>query len=174
MAKFNQINWFIPYGQNRNANIGLTEGIVKTGYEQSGQTKPGKLPVNLDEDIAKELLEMQSKNIDVNGLLREFLKERKEKLEKEKREFADKQTQERDARAIIGFPAKRHVPAYVRRIIYDEFGDKCSVDGCMKRAENLHHEKGFAKDQCHDPRYLKPLCRGHHELEHAEQLTHAV
>ena len=158
------------YGQNENANIGLTEGITKTELEHSGQAKPIMLPVNLDEDIAKELLEMQSKNIDVNGLLREFLRERKEKIEKEKQEAAEKQMQERDDRAIIGFPAKRYVPVEVRKIIHEEFGDKCSAAGCGKPAENLHHEKGFAKDQCHDPRYLKPMCKGHHELAHAENL----
>jgi len=173
VAKFNQINWFIPYGQNRNANIGLTEGIVKTGYEQSGQTKPGKLPVNLDEDIAKELLEMQSKNIDVNGLLREFLRERKETMEKDKREVAQKQMREASGRAIIGFPAKRYIPVEVRKIVREEFGDKCSMPGCGKSADNLHHEKGFAKDQCHNPLYLKPMCKGHHELAHTGDLIHA-
>jgi len=110
---------------------------------------------------------MQAKNIDVNVLLREFLRERKEKHEREKSEVVQKQTQEASDRAIIGYPAKRHVPAAIRKIVHEEFGDKCSRPGCEKSAENLHHEKGFAKDQCHDPRYLKPLCRGHHELAHA-------
>ena len=155
------------YGQTQNADIGLTEAIAKTEPEQGAQVKPGKLPVNLDEDIAKELLEMQAKNIDVNGLLRKFLKERKEKQEQEKQEVAQKQMQEASDRAMIGFPAKRYVPADVRRVVIAEFGDKCSMPGCMKPAGNLHHEKGFAKDQCHDPRFLRPLCRGHHELAHA-------
>jgi len=166
-------------GQNENAGLGLRGGFVKTGCEHGGpgqpkmrpeqraQEKPIKLPVNLDEDIAKELIEMQSKNIDVNGLLREFLRERKDKLEKEKVEIAAKQMKERDDRAIIGFPANRHVPLRVLRVIRAEFGERCSAPGCGRVAENLHHSKGFAEDQCHDPRYLKPLCRGHHELAHA-------
>jgi len=166
------------YGQNENADIWHAEAIAKTGYEQSGnstktgivhnaQMQPKKLPVNLDEDIAKELLEMHEKGIDVNGLLREFLREKKEKHERGKAEIAEKQMQERDDRAIIGYPAKRYVPVAVRRIVHEEFGDKCGVPGCEKSAENLHHERGFAKDRCHDPRYLKPLCKGHHELTHA-------
>jgi len=154
------------YGQTQNADIGLTEAIAKTGPEQGAQVKPKMLPVSLDEDIAKELLEMQAKNIDVNGLLREFLRERKEKHERGKEEVAQKQVQEASDRAEIGYPAKRYIPVEVRKIIHYEFGDKCSVAGCMKPAKNLHHEKGFARNRCHDPRYLKPLCKGHHELAH--------
>ena len=74
---------------------------------------------------------------------------------------------ERDDRAIIGMPANRYIPVEVRRVVIEEFGKICSMPGCDKPAENLHHENGFAIDQCHDPRFLKPLCRGHHELAHA-------
>jgi len=123
--------------------------------------------LELDEDVQKELLEMQKKGIDVNQLLREFLRDRKEKLEQEKSEVAEKQMHERDDRAIIGMPANRYIPVEVRKIIIKEFGNKCSATGCDKPAENLHHENGFAIDQSHDPRFLKPLCKGHHELAHA-------
>jgi len=155
------------YGQNENAGSGLTVEFVKTEVEQGGRAKPIKLPINLDEDIAKELQEMMDKGINVNELLREFLRGRKEKHERVKAEIAQKQTKERDDRAIIGYPSRRYVPAEVRRIVIAEFGNKCSMPECVRRADNLHHAKGFAKDQCHDPRYLKPLCRGHHELTHA-------
>jgi hypothetical protein len=151
-------------GQTQNAISGLAEGILKTGGGE--QAVPGKLPVILDEDVAKELLEMQSKNIDVNSLLREFLRNLKDKHEREKQQVAAKQERERDERALIGYPAKRYIPTEVKRILAEEFGDRCSAPGCGKPAENLHHEKGFMKDQCHDPRYLKPLCKGHHELVH--------
>jgi hypothetical protein len=142
------------------------EAIAKMGLEHCGQKKPRKLHVSLDEDIAEELLEMKGKGIDIDEELRQFLRGRKEKLESKKLEVAQRQKQEREDRAIIGFPAKRYVPVEVLRVISAEFGDRCCVHGCGKPAENLHHEKGFAKDNCHDPRYLKPLCRGHHELAH--------
>jgi hypothetical protein len=149
--------------QTQNVQSWLTEATSKT----EGQPKPEKLPVILDEDVANELMELQSKNMDVNALLREFLRQRKEHLEREKAVIAEKQEREHDERAQIGYPASRYVPAEVRQIIKEEFGDMCSVPGCNKPAENLHHEKGFAISQSHDPRYLKPLCRGHHELAHA-------
>ena len=155
---------FVKDYKRRNEKM---NGLDKPKSEQVslyGQTLGA---LKLDEDIEKELLELQLKNIDVNELLREFLRNRKEKMEKEKQEVAEKQEQARDDRAIIGFPAKRYVPAEVRKIVREEFGDKCFVAGCMKSAENLHHEKGFARGSCHDPRYLKPMCKGHHELAHA-------
>ena len=125
------------------------------------------LDLELDEDVKNDLIEMKKKGIDVNQVLRGFLRERKEKLEQEKSEIAKNQMREREDRAIIGMPANRYVPVEVRRIVINEFGRMCCMPGCTKPAENLHHEKGFAIDQCHDPRYIKPICRGHHELVHA-------
>ena len=125
------------------------------------------LDLELDEDVKNELIEMKKKGIDVNQILREFLRGRKEKLEQEKSEVVEKQMRERHDRAIIGMPANRYISVEVRRVVTLEFGNKCSMPGCSKPAENLHHEKGFAKDQCHDPRFLKPMCRGHHEIAHA-------
>jgi hypothetical protein len=130
------------------------------------QVQTLEMNLELDEDVKNELIEMKKKGIDINKILREFLRERKEKLEQEKSEAVKNQMRERDDRAIIGMPANRYVPVEVRRVVINEFGYRCSVSGCERRAENLHHEKGFAIDQSHDPRYLKPLCKGHHELAH--------
>jgi len=126
-----------------------------------------EIDLELDKDVKNELFEMKKKGINVNQILRDFLRDRKEKLEQEKAEVAKKQIQKRDDRAIIGMPANRYVPVEVRRIVVNEFGNRCCMPGCDKPAENLHHEKGFAIDQCHDPRFLRPLCKGHHELIHA-------
>lgn len=142
----------------------ISEGLHEPHNEQ---TSLHVQTFELAEDVEKELIEMQAKGIDVNELLRKFLCERKEKLEREKAEVVEQQMQERDDRAIIGHPAKRNIPVRVLRVIRAEFGDRCSALGCGKTAENIHHEKGFAIDSCHDPRYLKPLCKGHHELAHA-------
>jgi len=138
---------------------------VKNIQKNQNERSP-KFDLELDQDVKNELIEMKRKGIDVNQLLRELLRDRKEKMEKKKAEVVEKQICERDDRAIIGMPANRYVPMEVRRIVINEFGNKCSVHGCEKPAENLHHEKIFAIDQCHDPRFLKPLCRGHHELAH--------
>ena len=122
--------------------------------------------LQLDNDIQNELTEMQQKGIDVNELLRQFLQKRKTEIEEKKSEISKMQTQEREERAVIGMPAKRYIPATVRHILKAEFGTLCSAKGCTHKAENLHHEQGFAKTQHHDPKFIKPLCRAHHELAH--------
>jgi hypothetical protein len=154
------------------------EVFVKDFKNQNGLKEPKmgdaslhvrtlELDLKLDEDVKNELIEIKNKGIDVNKILREFLCERKEKLEQEKSEAVKNQMRERDHRAVIGMPANRYVPVEVRRIVIKEFGNRCCAPGCERPAENLHHEKGFAIDQSHDPRFLKPLCKGHHELAHA-------
>jgi len=143
-------------------------GLVEPKNEQNRMHVQTVEPdLELEEDVKKELIEMKNKGIDVNQVLREFLHQRKEKLEQQKSEVAEKQMRECYDRAIIGMPAKRYIPVEVRKIVIKEFGRRCCMPGCTKPAENLHHEKGFAKDQCHDPRFLKPLCKGHHEIAHA-------
>jgi len=159
---------FVKDFKNQNRPKASTKGEAKIGDASLHvQTVNSNLDLELDEDVKKELIEMKNKGMNINQILRGFLRERKEKLEQEKSKIAENQIQERDDRAIIGMPANRYIPVKVRRIVINEFGNKCSVQGCTKPAENLHHEKGFAKDQCHDPRYLKPMCKGHHELVHA-------
>ena len=145
------------------------DGLEKAKNEQNGMHVQTVEPdLVLDKDVKNELIEMKKKGIDINQILREFLHKRKEKLEQEKSEVVETQLRERDDRAIIGMPANRYVPVEVRRVVIKEFGTRCSVPGCEKLAENLHHVNGFAIDQSHDPRYLKPLCKGHHELAHAK------
>ncbi len=72
------------------------------------------------------------------------------------------------ASVSVNLPApSRHIPVKIRKILKLEFGSKCADSGCQNLSEHIHHEKPFAYYAEHDPRRLKPLCRGHHELEHA-------
>lgn len=124
--------------------------------------------LQLDEDVEKELLALQDKGIDINSMLRQFLADRQAKIEQSKVAIGERLRRESEGRAIIGVPGKRYVPVEVRRMVEAEYGTRCAMEGCGRAAEILHHEKGFAEDDCHDPRFLKPLCRVHHELAHAE------
>lgn len=123
--------------------------------------------LKLDDDITKELADLQAKGIDVNSFLRKILNERRREIEDQKTEIGLQQRQELENRVATGRPAARYVPVEVRRILKVEYGSRCAISGCGAKAENLHHEKGFARDKCHDPRFIKPLCRVHHELAHA-------
>lgn len=122
--------------------------------------------LNLDGDVRRELSEMQEKGIDVNAFLREVLAARWEKIVEEKARLAQKQIRKKEDMDMIGKPTSRYVPVAVKRIVREEFGTKCSVEGCYRLAVHLHHENSFAEAQVHDPRVMRPLCKGHHELRH--------
>jgi hypothetical protein len=90
--------------------------------------------------------------------------------------LAQKVAEERNEKDIIGIPTSRYIPAKIRKIVIEEHGSHCSriVGGiaCNKPADHIHHKNRFSEEQVHDPRYLKPLCKGHHELEHADDLKY--
>ena len=46
---------------------------------------------------------------------------------------------------------------------------KCSVPGCNRPAQEIHHKKPWAKYRSHDD--LQPLCADHHELAHQSDST---
>ena len=48
----------------------------------------------------------------------------------------------------------------------EEFGDKCSMSGCMRLARQIHHTQRFALAGVHDPRYMAPMCEEHHRIAH--------
>ncbi len=124
--------------------------------------------LNLAPDVEAELTQLQQKGLDINEILRQFLHDRQAKIEQTKRELAIKQAREYEEKSMIGMPAKRYIPAEIRKIITAQHGTQCTAYGCAKKAENLHHEKPFATFRSHDPRHLKPLCRAHHEIVHSE------
>ena len=59
-----------------------------------------------------------------------------------------------------------YIPAKTRKILAKEHGTKCSKFGCKKPATEIHHTQRFALAHTHDPRYLAPLCKEHHQLAH--------
>jgi hypothetical protein len=168
---------------------GLQEPLFSCKYVHVHASAPSSLEIvklKLDEDVLKELLELQGKNIDINNLIRKMLNERKaeiaskkEKIREEseiarvKEMVAREQHDAANEQAVQGAAAvkktnypSRYIPAKIRKIINEEQGDICSVPGCSKKAEVTHHELPFAITRTHDPNYLKKLCKAHHELRH--------
>ena len=110
---------------------------------------------HLSAEVQKDLIERLRKGIDVNALLEELLAKYDEALEEEKEEIAEEEIQKKPS---------RYVSVKVRRILKREHGDKCSVPWCGKQSEELHHTQRFALVGAHDPRYIAPLCKAHHEI----------
>jgi len=111
----------------------------------------------LQSHTQQELLSaLQEKGIDLDSLLLEFLEKREQEIEEEKAAIS----------AELKETDSRYIPVKTRKILAKEHGTKCSKFDCKKPAVELHHTQRFALARTHDPRYLTPLCKEHHQLAH--------
>ncbi|MBI4231667.1 hypothetical protein HY605_00420 [Candidatus Peregrinibacteria bacterium] len=129
--------------------------------------------LKLDEDNENSLIEMQEKGIDINEFLRKVLKERKEEIERKKAEIAEEQSERGKAHTAKKYaPQTRYMQVKVKKLIKEEHGTKCSYPTCTRAAKTLHHTQRFALANMHDPHFIAPLCREHHEIAHKIDLKY--
>lgn len=114
----------------------------------------------LSEAVVAKLTELHMKGIDVNTTLLELLEKRERDIEEEKAAVA----------ADYEETSSRYIPVAVRRVVEKEHGTRCSMPACGRPSEDLHHTQRFALAQRHDPRYLAPLCKNHHQIAHSIDL----
>lgn len=170
---------------------GDQNGLFDSGIEgESVRTHTSIDVLRLSPEVQQKLLELQQKGIDINNLFLEFLKKREEEiaqkkekiakkvLQKEQQKLAQTQKVKGDAMeevseyilekpTILKTRVRSHIPISVVKILKEEYGTKCALKSCQKSAENIHHTLPFAISNSHDPKFLAPLCREHHELAHA-------
>ena len=130
------------------------------------ESLPGQT-LELSKEVQQKLIELQQKGLDINDLLLEFLQKREQEIAQKKEEISKQISEEMEEK-----PATRHIPILVKRILYSEHGTKCSIKTCQKLSEQIHHMQRFSAVQSHDPHYLAPLCKEHHELEHSTDNTY--
>lgn len=128
--------------------------------------------VQLKSATADRLKRLQEKGIDIDDLINRFLDRREQELTAQKAKFAA----EINTTATLASPSarrsiSRHIPAKIRKIVQQEHGTKCSIPHCPHPAVTIHHTRRFALAGSHDPRYLAPLCREHHQIAHSIDLT---
>ena len=111
----------------------------------------------LDDDVKQQLSELQEKGIDINNLIRQMLSKRESELE-ERKEKAGEQAKPANS---------RYISVTVRKILHEEYGDKCSITGCKRPSAQIHHTQRFALSAVHDPHYLAPMCAEHHKIAHS-------
>jgi len=147
-------------GQTRFDTVSMAEQVgavrQKTTFTKnsSGQNHDFEILAVLSPEVKAKLKELIDMNIDVNAVLLAAFTKREAEIAQEKAEIGKS-------------PAKsRYIPVRIKKILKEEFGRKCSAGNCYKPAKQIHHEHPFAAHHDHDPRSLKPLCRGHHELTH--------
>jgi hypothetical protein len=168
----NQVGIFDSENQNQIGFLEPKNGVNSVRAHNFTAYNP-QLKANLDfkiisilsSEIKVKLNELHEKGIDINHLLRESLERRIVEIAQQKEKIVTEQlaTVQRG-----GQPAKsRYISTKVRQIIRQEFGTKCSIPHCSKPSRILHHTARFALTHSHDPRYIAPLCEGHHALAHA-------
>jgi hypothetical protein len=66
-------------------------------------------------------------------------------------------------------PTSRHIPDWIKRIVYERDGGRCTfVDDRGRRCEatgalEFEHDEGFARTGSHDPDRIHLLCRAHNQ-----------
>lgn len=116
----------------------------------------------INEEIQKELLEMQKKGVDINAVLQKFLENYRQELEQEKEKIHLNQQDP----AINPGRTSRYIPAVVKKVLTKEFGECCSVPGCYKLYQEIHHLLPYVMVKQHDPRLMVQLCHEHHQITH--------
>lgn len=131
--------------------IGLSEPFFERKSVRAHMT------FELSAEVVEQLNCLHEQGQDVNTILLELLQKRRDEISERKQALS----------ASMGVSTQRSIPAKVKRVLHDEFGAKCSISTCVRPAEEIHHTQRFSLGQSHDPHYLAPLCKGHHQLAHA-------
>ncbi len=144
--------------------------------------------LNLSPETLQKLLKLQQQGHNLDQLIGEFLDQREQKIEEEKRAIVKEQEQQeyehewvKDWREVnrllygdlvarepdvIKKPS-RYISKRIRNVLYQEFGTKCAIPYCSNPSEQIHHTDRFSLSKTHNPYFLAPLCRGHHVRAHA-------
>ena len=113
--------------------------------------------IDLSDEVQNKLGKLQDKGIDINKLLLELLEKREQEIAEEKEKLSQEAT-----------PTKsNYIKVAVKKVLQKEHGTKCSIPGCNKDAEVNHHTCRFALSKTHDPKYLAPLYKEHHQIAHS-------
>lgn len=160
--------------------------FIKSNGRISAENLCRSQALNLSPEVHSKLLELQQKGLNLNQLLLEFLRKREAEIAWKKEEVSRKvlrreeqkiQKTEEISEYILKNPLKTYrpgLPASVKKILQEEYGEKCAIGHCHKPAENIHHTLPFSISRSHDPRFLIPLCKEHHELQHIVNCRYQV
>ncbi len=131
----------------------MSQKAVETLVRDEKFTGMRAQTLSLNEEVRGRLVELQEKGIDINELISVALNKREEEIAEEKAQ-------------PVGPATSRPVPVKTERLLAKEHGTKCSIPTCKKPSVVIHHTQTFALSHRHDPNYLAPLCKEHHEIAH--------
>lgn len=125
----------------------------EASQQNSSYPIPQKLNIamSLDPEVAQKLLKLKGED-DWNTLMKKFLAEREEKLERKKPTSVKTRS--------------RYIPAVIKKHVVEKTNGQCAYPGCTKPHESLHHTQRFALEKIHDPDRLAALCEEHERIAH--------
>lgn len=143
------------------SNLENQNGLNETLFDCES-VRAHTLNFEISQENIQELNRLHSQGHDVNAIISTLLKKRDEEIQN-KKEALGQQAKPVKSRAI---------PAKIKTILHEEFGNKCSIPGCKKLSGGTHHSQFFSLTRTHDPRYMAPMCRDHHALAHLSNLKY--
>lgn len=108
------------------------------------------LSFHVDEAVELELRKLKEKGETFNDVMKKLIALVPKQIEPKPRK--------------VKLSKSRPAPAQKKREALSRTNGKCSIPGCNKPAEEIHHEKPWAIFKSH--KNLEPLCKPHHELAH--------
>ena len=128
--------------------------------------------LNLSSEVVGKLSELKDKGMDVNEIILDLLEKREEEIVENKAMESAKTLAKEAKRRADGKGPTRRLTVGIKKVLKQEFGDKCGYAGCMREAKNIHHKLPFSVTGSNDPRLLMPLCREHHDIIHSVNLKY--
>lgn len=151
------------------SNATVNQGCV---HHAARKEPLSKLPVieefldvqelGLNFTVVKHLHGLKQKGIDINELLTTLLHQREENIQSRKNKLAQKMDNNAEDK-----PQTRNIPTEIANILHEEYGTKCAHPNCTRPSEETHHTARFGQTGSHNPLFMAPLCRQHHEIAHA-------
>lgn len=123
--------------------------------EKISQSNELKLSTNM----RQRLLALQNKGIHLEELLEDFLNQREEGIQRQKQLVIEEIKR--------GVKSSRYIPAKIKHLLKQEHGEKCAYEQCANKAVLIHHSRRFGLSPDHNPLFLAPLCKQHHEIAHS-------
>lgn len=134
-------------------------GLIKPLFEE--KSVRAHTTFDLSSAVVEKLEKLEAQGQDVNAILLELLEKREAEIANKKEQIVSK----------IQPSKTRHISAKIKNLLKEEFGEKCSIQHCKKPSTEVHHTQRFSLAHTHDPRYLAPLCKEHHQLAHSIDLA---
>lgn len=120
-----------------------------------------KESLGLNKEVISKLQELKQKGININEAFLTFLKQREQEIMQAKENIAT----EMETQATKS--SSRYIPQTIKSLLKKEYGTKCAISNCKKLSQDIHHTARYSMIRNHNPNFLAPLCRQHHQIAHS-------